>query len=74
MRERRWEDALAIWSELLLRYPDDYRGLSASVEALGRAQRPAEAAPLIRRMIDLEEDPDRIALLRDHLLQIASIP
>jgi spermidine synthase len=74
MRQRRWDDALAIWSELLLRYPDDYRGLAASVEALGQARRPAEAAPLIRRMIDLEEDPDRIAILRDQLQSVAAVP
>jgi len=67
MGRQRWEEARAVWSELLLRHPDDLHGLGGSVEALSRSGRLGDATLLLQRMIDLEEDPDRIEWLRKTL-------
>jgi len=72
MSRQRWEEARAVWSGLLLRHPDDLHGLGGSVEALSRSGRLGEAKLLIQRMIDLEEDPDRIEWLRATLARASN--
>jgi len=74
MRSERWPDAWALWSDLLRRLPDDAVALGGAVEALRRLGRPAEAAPMLRRLIDLEEDPARIRQLRQLLIVADAIP
>jgi len=67
VQQERWEDALAVWSALLVRYPDDPNGLGGAVDSLIRTGRLREAAPLLKRLLDIEEDPARIAVLNDTL-------
>jgi len=72
MSGKRWDDALRVWAALLLRSPDDLQGLGGTVEALGQTGRFHDAEPYLRRMIDLEEDPDRVAFLRQTLARATS--
>jgi spermidine synthase len=65
MTEGRWEEARRAWSELLDRAPDDRTALGGAVEALRRLGRIEEAAPLIKRLMDAEEDPARLDALRE---------
>jgi len=67
MQGERWTDAYAVWSDLLRRQPDDPLALGGAVEALRRAGRLPEAAPLVKRLIDLEGDPTRLAQLKQLL-------
>ncbi|MBI3448134.1 MAG: fused MFS/spermidine synthase [Acidobacteria bacterium] len=64
MGGKRWEDALGVWSQLLKRHPDDLTGLTRSVETLEHLDRADAAAPLLGRLIDLEEDPDRVRMFQ----------
>ncbi len=67
MTQGRWEEAHAHWTALLERHPDDRLGLRGAVDSLSRLGRLGEAVPLIRRLIDLEEDPRELAKLREVL-------
>ncbi|HZE89969.1 MAG TPA: tetratricopeptide repeat protein, partial [Verrucomicrobiae bacterium] len=65
MGRNRPEDALSVWSQLLKRHPDDLTGLTRSVEILEHLDRPGAAAPLLGRLMDLEEDPDRVRMFQE---------
>jgi spermidine synthase len=64
MAQGRWQEAHEHWTALLERHPGDALALRGAVEALSRLGRLSEGVPLIRRLIDLEEDPRQLAILR----------
>ena len=74
MRARRWSEAADVWSGLLVRQPDDSVGLGGLIEALRQQGRMREAASYLKRLIDVEEDPARIDVLREALRKASMAP